>query len=205
MKTELGESLVIIEADLEDPDRAKEVVDEAHRQLGGLSLVIANAGGGLPKAATKLRVDHILSTLRVNVLGACTTLTAAIPHMLEKGEGHLVGISSIAGYRGLPTSAAYSASKAALSTFLESIRVDLKGSGIYVTDIRPGFIATPATAKNKFKMPFLLESDEAARRILSAVEKRRSVETFPWQMALGIRLVRALPNWLYDRVAGKAS
>lgn len=202
-RAELGESVIVFKADMEDPAQAEGVVKDAHAALGHLDLVIANAGGAIPKKATKLRPEHIRSTLTVNVLGACTTLTAAIPFMMERGSGHLVGISSLAGSRGLPTSAAYSASKAALSTFLESLRVDLLGTGIRVTDIRPGFIRTPSSEKNKFKMPFLLEADDAAERILKAIEHNRSVYAFPWQTALAVRTLSAMPNWLYDALSSK--
>src|SRR5262249_56815547 len=132
------------------------------------------------------------------------TPAGASPHMVASQKGHLVGISSIAGYRGLPTSAAYSASKAALSIFLESIRVDLRARGIKVTDIRPGFIDTPLTKKNRFPMPFLLPADEAARRIVRAIDRDKRVYTFPWPMALAIQVIRWMPAWLYDFVARRA-
>jgi short-subunit dehydrogenase len=201
---ELGPRTVVIEADLADPYRAKAVVEEAHAALGHLDLVIANAGTGYNRAAPKLEVEHILDVLRLNVLGACATVTAAIPFMVARGRGHLAGISSLAGYRGLPTSAAYSASKAALSVFLESLRVDLRRSGVVVTDVRPGFVATPLTKKNKFPMPFLMESGEAAERIVRALERRRPVYAFPWPTAALMRLVQMLPNALYDQIMSRA-
>jgi short-subunit dehydrogenase len=201
---ELGPETVVIEADLTDPDRAVAAVNEAKAALGRLDLVIANAGTGGNRHAAKLRPEHVMTILRLNVLGGIATVTAAIPHMVEQGGGHLVGITSLAGMRGLPTSAAYSASKAAFSVFLESIRIDLKASGIAVTDVRPGFVDTPLTKKNRFPMPFLLTSPEAAERIARAIEAQKRVYAFPWPTATAMRLVRSLPAWLYEWVAGRA-
>lgn len=201
MRPRIGPSGIVIAADLSDPKRAVEVVDEAAAKLGHLDLVVANAGMGIARSATKLREEHVTPVFMLNTVGACATLTAAIPHMLERKKGHLVGISSIAGYRGLPSNAAYSASKAAFSAFLESIRVDLYRTGLQVTDVRPGFIDTPLTQKNKFKMPFLMPADEGGRRILRALEAGRRVYTFPWPMAIGARILTLIPRWLYDRVA----
>jgi short-subunit dehydrogenase len=204
LAAELGMETVIIEADLADPYRAKAVVEEAHARLGRLDLVIANAGTGYNKTGSKLEVEHIVDVLRLNVLGACATVTAAIPYMMAQGSGHLAGISSVAGYRGLPTSAAYCASKAALSVFLESLRLDLRRTKIKVTDVQPGFIDTPLTKKNKFKMPFLMTADRASEQIVRALERGRSVYAFPWPTATFMRLVRLVPNWIFDPLASRA-
>lgn len=205
MRRELGDALVTIKADLSDTTRAIEVVSEAKERLGALDLVVANAGFRINKPVTSIEPWEILTVLQLNLLGACATLTAAIPHMVAEGRGHLVGISSIAAVRGFPMSAAYSASKAALSTFLESLRVDLRRSGIKVSDIRPGFIDTPMTQTNNFKMPFLMSADDAARVILRALERERRVYTFPWQMALAARFLRLLPPVVYDRFSSRRS
>ena len=200
---ELGPNASAIKADMGDPEQAARVVDEAHARLGSLELVVANAGFGGDKPAARLRPDHVVPMLMTNVVGACATLTAALPHLLAAGCGNLVGISSLAAYRGLPTSAAYSASKAALSTFLESLRVDLYGSGVVVTDVRPGFIDTPLTQKNRFPMPFLMDADQAAARILGAIAAGRRVYGFPWPTWLAVKSLTWLPGWLYDRLASR--
>jgi short-subunit dehydrogenase len=205
MRRELGDSVVTIAADLADTNRAIEVVSEAKERLGSLDLVVANAGFGINKPAAIIEPWEVLAVLQLNLLGACATLTAAIPHMVAEGRGHLVGISSIAGVRGLPMSAAYSASKAALSTYLESVRVDLYRFGIKVSDIRPGFIDTPLTKTNKFKMPFLMSADEAARLIIRALVRGRRVYTFPWQMAIAARFLSLVPPILYDRFSSQES
>jgi short-subunit dehydrogenase len=121
--------------------------------------------------------------------------------MLARGRGTLAGVSSLAGARGMPASGSYSASKAALSTFLETVSVDLAGSGVRVVDLRPGFVQTPMTADNRFAMPFLLEVDDAARRCVRALERGRSVHAFPLPMALGVGLARFLPPRLWRRFA----
>lgn len=201
LAAELGAETVIIEADLCDPYRAKAVVEEAHQRLGRLDLVIANAGTGRPRPSQKLVVEDIVEVFNLNVLGACATLTAAIPIMIAQGGGHLAGVSSLAGSRGLPTSAAYSASKAALSTFIESLRVDLRGTKVRVTDVRPGFVDTPLNRKNKFKMPFILSSPDAAERIVRALERKKAVFAFPWPTATAMRFLRLIPNAIYDALA----
>ena len=116
------------------------------------------------------------------------------------GRGALVGIASVAGYRGLPGAAAYCASKAAAISYLESLRIELAPRGIKVITICPGYIATPMTAQNPYPMPFLLSADAAARKIAALVESGRAFAVIPWQMALVARILRVLPNWLHDRL-----
>jgi short-subunit dehydrogenase len=119
--------------------------------------------------------------------------------MLERGSGHLVGISSLAGFRGLPKSAAYSASKAAMTAFLESVRLDVKKRGVAVTIIQPGFIRTPLTEGRTNNMPFLMELDDAIPHFINAIEKRKPFAAFPWQLATVVRAGKFMPSWLYHR------
>lgn len=203
MTSALGDRVITIKADLADPGRAEAVVAEAKERLGSLELVIANAGFGINKPADRLVPKDVVAVLQLNMVAACATLTAAIPQMVEAKRGHLVGVSSIAGYRGLPATAAYSASKAGLTTFLESIRVDLFRFGIKVTDIQPGFIDTPLTKKNKFRMPLLMSADEAGSRIVRALEQERRVYAFPWPTAAGARILSMVPDWIYDRLGSR--
>ena len=121
-----------------------------------------------------------------------------------KPSENLVGIASVAGYRGLPGAAAYSASKAAAISYLESLRVELRGSGINVVTICPGYIITPMTANNPYPMPFILSAEAAAQRIVSIIDSGKTFAVFPWQMTVVARLLRVLPNWLYDRLFGNA-
>ena len=119
--------------------------------------------------------------------------------MVKRGSGQLVVISSLAAYRGLPKSAAYCASKAAVSAFFESLRLDLESRGIAVTIIHPGFIKTPLTAGRDAQMPFLMELDDAVKKMANAIEKRRKRYSFPWQLATIVRAGMIMPIWMYDQ------
>jgi len=121
--------------------------------------------------------------------------------MLNRGEGHLVGISSIASFRGMPKSGPYSASTAALATLMESARVELKPKGISCTVIHPGYVHTPLTDRNRMSMPFIIKADKAAAKIVKFIKQGRSEVVFPWQMALLMPLYRNLPNALYDLIS----
>jgi len=172
---------------------------------GTPDLVIANAGisvgthGDDPADIAKLR-----RLLEVNVTGLAATLAAFAPAMRTERRGVLCGIASVAGFRGVPGAGAYSASKAAAITWLESMRTELAGSGVSVVTICPGYVDTPMTRVNRYRLPFLLPADEAARRIARAIAARRRLAVIPWQMALVSVLLRFAPPWLYDRFAVRA-
>lgn len=170
---------------------------------GGPDLVIANAGIGYMSKVERADWGKVLEVIDVNVGGAIRTIGAALPSMLEQGSGHVVGVASPAGFRGLPRSGAYSASKAALTRFLESLRVEVQPKGIEVTTVHPGFVRTPLTDTNKTPMPFIIEADVAAQHILKAIKKGRREVMFPWQMAMVMHTLRRLPNALFDRIARK--
>lgn len=168
-------------------------------------VVIANAGVSRGTLA-----DHAedLATFRAvfdtNVAGIVHTFHPFMAPMRAARRGALVGIASIAGFRGLPGAAAYSASKSAAITLLESLRVELVGSGVAVVTIAPGYIATPMTASNPYRMPFLMDADRAAASIARAIARRKRFHVLPWPMALVGQALRVLPRWLYDRAFAKA-
>ena len=201
----LGGEATCIPVDLCDTGAAAEAVRKADRDLGGLDMVVANAGRGETLLGSRLTWDHVGAVIDLNVRGAMATLVAAIPVMVAQQRGQLVGVSSLAGSRGLPTSAAYSASKAALSIFLESLRIDLRPVGIRVTDVQPGFVATPINEGADFPMPFRWPVDRAARHIARRLEGAPAVIAFPWPLVFATRLARLLPAWLYDRVVRSQS
>ncbi len=187
-----------------DVAKARETIQQIQElddACNGLDLIIANAGVGFETHAKRIQWDKVEQTIQVNVLGASATLCAVLPRMVERNVGHLVGISSLAAFRGMPRSAAYSASKAFLATFLEGLRVDLKSTAVKVTSVYPGFVKSEMTAKNKFKMPFLMETDEAVDQIGEAIMRGETAVAFPWQMALASRVLRLLPNGLFDIAA----
>ena len=169
-------------------------------------IVVANAGisvGTLTEFGDDAKVFR--ATLETNVIGIVQTFQPFVEAMRAARRGTLVGIASVAGFRGLPGAGAYSASKAAAIAYCESLRVELHGSGVSVVTICPGFIDTPMTKKNPYPMPFLLDVDDAARRMARAIDARKSFCVIPWQMAIVGSLLRILPNALYDRIlAGRA-
>jgi NAD(P)-dependent dehydrogenase (short-subunit alcohol dehydrogenase family) len=195
---ELGGDALTMPLDATDPAAVTEAVRRADRELGSLDMVIANAGRGDTKLGTRLTWDDVAPVIDLNVRGAMATLVAAIPVFLAQQRGQLVGVSSLAGLRGLPTSAAYSASKAALSTFLESLRIDLAPAGIRVTDVQPGFVATPINQDATHPTPFMWPVDRAARHVARRLESAPAVIAFPWPLAFATRFARVLPAWLYD-------
>jgi hypothetical protein len=124
--------------------------------------------------------------------------------MRARGSGSFVGIASVAGFRGLPGAAAYSASKAAAIAYLEALRVELRGTGVQVTTVCPGYIRTAMTAHNPYRMPFIIDADDAARRIARVIDARRSYAIVPWPIAIVGRILRLLPNFIYDPPAARA-
>jgi short-subunit dehydrogenase len=167
--------------------------------LGPVDLLIANAGVGMPTLLDPLNVADVEAMFRVNVLGVVYAIEAVLPAMLQRGRGHLAAISSLGSYKGLPGESAYCASKAAVNVFMEGLRIQLRERGIAVTTVCPGFILTPMTAINEFHMPWLLQPDEAARRIVRALRRRRKVYNFPWQTTLLMKLTAWLPDWIVAR------
>jgi short-subunit dehydrogenase len=191
--------------DVSDAEANVRAAGDYLQRFGPPDLVIANAGvsvgthGDDPADVAKLR-----RVLDVNVVGLAATLAAFAPSMRASQRGTLCGIASVAGFRGLPGAGAYSASKAAATSWLESLRVELRGSGVSVVTVCPGYIDTPMTQVNRYRMPFLLSADEAARRIARAIDARRTLAVIPWQMAIVGRIMRVLPNAIYDRLTARA-
>lgn len=189
-----------IACDVTDAAAVVTAVQTVESQLGACDLAVANAGVGIPGHATKFKLDEATQTIRVNVIGMMNLFDAVIPGMVERRSGRFAGIASIAGLRGLPTAAAYSASKAAMQAFLEASRIELAPYNVGVTIVNPGFIATAMTEKNKFKMPFLLRADAAARVIANGLERGKRRVEFPRPMSLLMRTMRHVPDALYDRM-----
>ena len=174
-------------------------------RFGVPDIVIANAGISIGTSGEDIAdSEKLRRVLEINVVGMAASLSAFAPAMRAAGCGTLVGISSVAGFRGPPGSGAYSASKAAATTWLESLRVELAGSGVAVVTICPGFIDTPMTQVNRYRMPFLMSANEAARRFARAIESKRRLAVIPWQMAIVGSCLRVLPAWAYDKLMARA-
>jgi short-subunit dehydrogenase len=162
-------------------------------------IVIANAGVSLGTLTEHAEdIQPFQDVMDINVLGMVKTFQPFIAPMRRARRGTLVGIASVAGYRGLPGASAYSASKAAAISYLESLRVELKRSGIRVVTICPGYIATPMTEKNPYPMPFIMSAETAARKMAATIDRGAALAVIPWQMALAARLLHVMPKWLYD-------
>lgn len=197
----LGIRAVAIPCDVIDANAVREAVKRAEEELGGpCDLAVANAGVSIPNHATKFSIADAEQVIRVNVLGVMYLYDAVIKGMIERKRGRFVGVASVAGLRGLPTSGPYSASKAALHAFLEAARIELVPYGVGVTIVNPGFVATEMTQKNRFRMPFLLTAPKAARIIADGIERGQRVIEFPWRMSKIMRMTRLLPDALYERM-----
>jgi short-subunit dehydrogenase len=187
-------------ADVSDRAQAHAAVRELESKLGPADLLIANAGVGAPtRIEPEWNMADLEKMFRVNVFGVVYSIEAILPCMLSRRRGHIAAVSSLGAYKGLPGEWGYTSSKAALNNIMEGLRIELRGRGVHVTTVCPGFIKTPMTEKNKFHMPWLLKADDAARRIVRALERKEAVFNFPWQMSLFMTLVRWLPDWVVAR------
>jgi len=169
-------------------------------------VVVANAGVSLGvDTAYAEDLAVMQQVLATNVIGMAATFQPFILPMRERGSGGLVGIASVAGIRGLPGHGAYCASKAAVISYCESLRGELRSSGVKVMTVAPGYVATPLTSKNPYGMPFLMRPEAFAERAYRAIAAGVSYRVIPWQMGVVAKLMRLLPNAVFDRVmAGKA-
>ncbi len=192
-------------ADVTDAKAVAEAAQSLRNEFGKIDILIANAGiGGNNTETRNFNPEAVAKVININLLGAVNAVSAVLPSMLTNKSGQLVAISSLAGFRGLPKSAAYSASKAGMTAFFESVRLDVQNNGVSVTIIQPGFIKTPLTAGRENKMPFLMELEDSVPHFLNAIEKQKKFAAFPWQLATFVRAGRVFPAWLYDRIAGRA-
>ncbi|MBS1797261.1 MAG: SDR family NAD(P)-dependent oxidoreductase [Acidobacteria bacterium] len=200
-----GGTARVLAGDVTDAALVQKCADELRAEFGRIDILIANAGvGGKDRETQELKPEFVKRVIDINLMGAVNAVAAVLPGMLERGSGQLVAVSSLAGFRGLPKSAAYSASKGAMTNLFESVRLDVQQRGVAVTIIQPGFIKTPLTAGRKNKMPFLMELDDAVPYFIKAIERRKKFAAFPWPLATIVRLGRVFPAWMYDKIAGRA-
>ncbi len=200
--TSKGSTAAIAIADVGQREQVEAAFQTIREQFGPIDLVIANAGVGKPTLLSPVNIADVEDMIRINLMGTIYTLSAALPEMFARKAGHLVAISSLAGYRALPGESAYCASKAAVNAYLDGLRIHLRGTGVQVTTVCPGFVKTPMTAMNTFHMPGLLEAEAAARRIIRAIQAGTKVYNFPWRLHLMVKLSRWLPDRLMNWVMG---
>lgn len=186
--------------DFTDRDGLGRATAQAVTALGGLDLVIIAAGFWERMEAADFDLDVFTRHIERNVIGMANVVAAVLPTLKAQGSGSIVGISSVAGYRGMPGAQGYGASKAAQINLLESLRVGLAGSGVRVQTVCPGFVRTPMTAANTFPMPFIIEPGAAARAIVRGIERGRPEIVFPLPMALTMKVARLVPQRLWTRL-----
>jgi short-subunit dehydrogenase len=198
-----GGTAAVFPCDVGQRDEVSAAVDECVTQLGPVDLLIANAGMSVNTRVDAFDAAAVETVIRTNLLGAVYATEAVLQSMRTRRKGQIVAVSSIAGFGGLPLSAAYSASKGGMTNFFESLRIDLRGSGVDVTVITPGFIKTPLTDHNRHAMPFLMELDPAVELMVRAIKKRKKCVAFPWPLALAVKTARLLPRPAYDWLASR--
>jgi NAD(P)-dependent dehydrogenase (short-subunit alcohol dehydrogenase family) len=193
-------------ADVTDRDAIHDAVTAIEAETGAIALAILNAGIYLPMRAEEFDAAIVKQTFAVNVMGTAHGLEAVIPAMRRRGRGHIAIVSSVAGYGGLPTSAAYGASKAALNNMAEALKVELDRHGIRISLITPGFVETPAQDDNDFPKPFIVSAAYAAKRILRGLAGQQFEITFPRRFTFQLKLLKWLPRdayiWLVKRQTG---
>lgn len=195
-----GGRFLVQPGDVRERARVGDAVREAEAQLGGIDLLLLNAGIGDSLFPSRFDAELVERITQVNFFGPVYGIEAALPGMLARGSGTIAGVSSIGAVRGFPTAAPYCASKAALTSFLESLRLDLAGTGVRVVTVSPGFIKTPLTDRNRFPMPFLQPADRAARRLLDGIARGRREVHFPRRLTVPMKLLRCVPGPIFDWV-----
>lgn len=183
--------------DVTQRDDVQSVVARIESELGAIDLALLNAGTYVRFGADEFSVEKFAEQIEVNLMGTVTCLAPVQKRMMVRHRGHIAIVSSLTAYRGLPYASAYGATKAALTNMGEALKPELDAVGVDLTVIHPGFVKTPLTDRNDFPMPFLMEVEDAARRIADGLEKRKFEITFPRRLAWTLKLARCLPYGLY--------
>lgn len=200
-----GAEALVLPGDVTDKEAMLGVRDKVLEAWERADIVVGNAGVGGLNPGPKFDLDIHRRIVEINLIGLANTLVPFIPQMIQQQSGLLVGISSLAGFRGLPKAASYSSTKAAQKVFCESLRVDLRSHGIAVSSIHPGFVTTRMTEHDDFRMPFMISARKSSILIARAMMKNKAVYLYPWQMRWLTYLNRLLPVWLYDRLVPMVS
>jgi short-subunit dehydrogenase len=201
-----GGKAVAVPCDVTDAEAVAAAVDRIEGEAGEIALAFLNAGIYEPDRVEELDAAAFAKTVNVNLIGTVTCLAALKDRWIERGRGHAAIVSSVAGYRGLPRSLSYGSTKAALTNFAEALKFDFDRLGLKVQVIHPGFVRTPATEVNDFKMPALMEPEDAAQRIVEGLAGDRFEITFPKRFTYVLKALRLLPYavyfWLLKRQTG---
>jgi short-subunit dehydrogenase len=198
-----GSVILPVKCDVANKDETARACREIQARFGHVDIAIFNSGLGNRAAVDDFRVDIAREVFDVNVFGLLNFAGELLPNFIKRKEGMIVGVSSLADCRGLPKNRFYSASKAALTSLLESLRVELKEHGVKVITVKPGFVKTPMTERARYPKPFLMSAEKAAAIIIKGMKKEKSVIQFPLPIVLAAKLVRAMPGFLYERIAAR--
>jgi short-subunit dehydrogenase len=196
-------SILTYQCDVSKKDEVSKVFTEIRKTVDHIDIGILNAGVGRNLTVENFESELAEETFQINVLGIIYCIEELLKDFIPKKNGTIVGISSIADVRGFPKSGIYCSSKAAVSTLLESFRVEFKPHNIKVITVRPGWVRTQMIKKNDFKMPFLMNTDKAAKIIINGIKKEKKVIEFPFGTVFGGRFLKFLPNSIYDYLASK--
>jgi NAD(P)-dependent dehydrogenase (short-subunit alcohol dehydrogenase family) len=196
-----GGDMLVVPLDVTDRAAVVAAAQQVTAELGGLDVLVAAAGHWQQTTPGELDLDTFTRHVEVNLLGMAACISAVLPAMRSRGSGALVGIASVAGYRGIPGAEAYGPMKAAQINLLEALRAGLRGSGVTVQTVCPGFVDTPMTESNDFPMPFMISADRAATTIADGIESGKAEIVFPWQMALLMKSARLVPVRLWGLLA----
>jgi short-subunit dehydrogenase len=189
--------------DVTDKNAVEKVIHSVNENFGRIDVAILNAGVGYKSTVKEFDAEKAKAVFDVNTFGIINCLDYLLPDFINKRSGMIVGVTSLADSRGWPGSAFYCASKAAACRVLESLRIELKKYNIKVITVKPGFVNTELTAKNKFMMPFIMEADKAARIIIKGIKSEKKIIQFPLPTVLGSKLARIVPDFLIDYFATK--
>lgn len=196
-----GSNFLTLKCDVTNRLEVLNATENIIREFGDIDIAILNSGIGGREKVNNFNSSIAEDIFGVNVLGMIYCIEALLPGFIEKESGLIVGVSSLADGRGFPANGLYCASKAAATKLLESFRVELKEYNVKVLTVKPGFVKTPMTAKNKFKMPFLMDADKAARIILNGIKREKRIIQFPVPTVLGAKLLRVMPDFLFEFIA----
>lgn len=203
-KLESKTQIKIYKCDVTIKDEIRNTIDNIKRDFGRIDIAILNAGIGITNGSVNFDSSVAEKIFNTNVFGAVYFIEYLLPDFIKNKQGAIVGISSLGDGKGFPKNGFYSASKAALTIILESLRIELKNCNIKVVTVKPGFIKTAMTDKNKFKMPFLMSVEKASSIIINGIKKDKRIIEFPWQTTFGAKFLRFIPTSWFESIAAKA-
>jgi short-subunit dehydrogenase len=200
-----GSPVMPVPVDVTDRDAVHAAARHIEQAWGGIDVAIFNAGGSTGRERGAFRADDYTQTMTLNYSSVVYGIDAVLPGMLERGKGHIAAVASLAGYRPSSVAVSYGASKAAVIHLMDGLRFSLAPQGVTVTVINPGFVRTPLTARNNFRMPFLLEAADAAERIVRGLEREAREIHFPAPLSWTMKALRILPYGIYAQIIKRAA